>query len=151
MLSRWSNVTYSLFWFYCLYGHMHSSHSSDKTKFEVYICWTISKDRDVISTLGLLQHCICWVVQLGKLTDGEWNTEWIIIHSGILVDYKKNGKRYNDTNVNWKNIFQSFIMYIIPRLQCPLRARTYQMIFICPFSQECTYRQKQLSRVAFLA
>ena len=32
-------------------------------------------------------------------------------------------------------------MYIIPRVQCPLRARAYQVIFSCPFSQECTYRR----------
>jgi hypothetical protein len=32
-------------------------------------------------------------------------------------------------------------MYIIPRLQSPLRARAYQAIFSYPFSQECTYRE----------
>jgi hypothetical protein len=49
------------------------------------------------------------------------------------VDYKN--KMVKDTTM------EVMLFKRAKSLQSPLRIRAYQAIFLCPFSQECTYRQ----------
>ena len=59
-------------------------------------------------------------------------TAWVIIRSGILVDYKYKITKYTTMKLMLIERTYSKVllcMYIIPRLQRPLRARAYQAIF----------------------